>query len=275
MSYLYRCKEVEGYEVLVGPHNAPLKYITFGRLRLPPGEEWSIELGDEELVLYVLSGKCEAEAGGRCFDEVGERANPFAGLPHALYVPAKHRLKVRALSTFDAAVCSAPSNVRAEPVRLTPSECKVASVGAFNWRREVRTVVGSNVPAEKLLVGETLNPPGNWSSYPPHKHDTRTETERPLEEVYFFLVNPSQGFGIIRLYTPPDEPEPLDEVYVVRDGDVVVIPRGYHPVAAAPGYTLLYLWVLAGEERSFGAWTDDPQHAWVKATEAVLKEALP
>jgi len=136
----------------------------------------------------------------------------------------------------------------------------------------VQTAVGSNVDADRLLVGETFNPPGNWSSYPPHKHDTlNPPLEAPAEEIYFFLVSPPQGWGIQRIYTAPDHPEPLDEVYVVQDGDATILPRGYHPVCAAAGYRLYYLWGIAGEERRYGAWTDDPAHAWVKAAEPLLK----
>jgi 5-deoxy-glucuronate isomerase len=88
--------------------------------------------------------------------------------------------------------------------------------------------------------------------------------ESPYEEVYFFKIKPSQGFGLQRIYTAPDDEDPFDLVYVVEDGDTVVIPRGYHPVVAAPGYELYYLWILAGEERRYGAWSDDPRHSWIK-----------
>jgi 5-deoxy-glucuronate isomerase len=121
------------------------------------------------------------------------------------------------------------------------------------------------VPAERLLAGETLNPPGNWSSFPPHKHDRpNSPQEAVLEEIYFFRVKPAQGFGFIWTYTAPDDPEGFSNVFVVEDGDTVLLPKGYHPVVAAPGYELHYTWVLAGEERRYGAWADDPRHAWVK-----------
>lgn len=273
---LYRSPKGKGLQPIVGPENSPLKLIEFGRLSLGPGERWEASFEGKEAVLYLLGGSCDVEASGRRFHGLGTRKDPFSGLPTALYLPPGSTCSVRALTPLDAAVCSAPAQGgdSREPALVTPDMCKVTSVGAFNWRREVRTVIGPEIPAQKLLVGETLNPPGNWSSYPPHKHDTRSESEVPLEEVYFFLVSPPQGFGAIRIYTPEGDPEPLDEIYVVRDGDTVVIPRGYHPVTAAPGYTLFYLWVLAGEERKYGAWTDDPAHAWVRGAEAILKEAL-
>jgi 5-deoxy-glucuronate isomerase len=122
-----------------------------------------------------------------------------------------------------------------------------------------------DVPAQRLLAGETLNPPGNWSSYPPHKHDrSNPPLEAILEEVYFFRTKPAQGFGLMWTYTAADDPDGFSTVFVVEDGDTVLLPKGYHPVVAAPGYQLHYTWVLAGEERRYGAWADDPRHAWVK-----------
>jgi 5-deoxy-glucuronate isomerase len=116
------------------------------------------------------------------------------------------------------------------------------------------------------LVGDRADVfSGNWSSYPPHKHDrAHPPQEAVLEEIYFFRVKPSQGFGFIWTYTDPDDPEGFSTVFVVEDGDTVLLPKGYHPVVAAPGYQLHYTWVLAGEERRYGAWADDPRHAWVK-----------
>jgi len=135
-------------------------------------------------------------------------------------------------------------------------------------------VYRENVKAQRLLVGETLNPPGNWSSYPPHKHDRKAPSEAPLEEVYFFKIKPPHGFGLQRIYTSPEDENPFDEVFLLENDDTVVIPRGYHPVVAAPGYQLYYLWVLAGEERKYGAWSDDPNHRWLRNCEPMINEAL-
>jgi 5-deoxy-glucuronate isomerase len=138
-------------------------------------------------------------------------------------------------------------------------------VGRDNWQRTVYSALDQNVPAERLLAGETVNPPGNWSSFPPHKHDrSNPPHEAVLEEVYYFRVKPSQGFGFIWTYTAADDPNGFSNVFVVEDRDTVLLPKGYHPVVAAPGYELQYTWVLAGEERKYGAWADDPRHAWVK-----------
>lgn len=133
------------------------------------------------------------------------------------------------------------------------------------------TVIGGEVDADRLIVGETYALPGRWSSYPPHKHDTKQPPkENWYEEVYYYLVEPVSGFGIQRIYTAPDEKDPLNEVYVVEDGDTVAIPRGYHPVACAGGYRLTYFWALAGEERVYAAWSNDPKHAWLRGVEPII-----
>ncbi|MDO8683225.1 MAG: 5-deoxy-glucuronate isomerase, partial [Armatimonadota bacterium] len=128
------------------------------------------------------------------------------------------------------------------------------------------TSIADNVDAEMLLIGETLNPPGNWSSAPPHKHDVSKGVERFMEEVYFFVFDPPQGFGMQRIYSGEDSPGQMDVGIPLEDGTTVAIPFGYHPVVAGPGYKMLYVWVLAGETREFGTWSDDPKHTWVKNT---------
>jgi len=151
------------------------------------------------------------------------------------------------------------------PVHVAPEQAIVKSVGKDNWTRTVFTHIADNIPAAHLICGETVNKPGGWSSCPPHKHDVyREPSEVPMEEIYYFLCDPPQGFGFIRVYTQKDAPDAFDVAYAVENGDTVLIPRGYHPVVACPGYTLNYTWILAGEGRTYGAWADDPAHAWIK-----------
>jgi 5-deoxy-glucuronate isomerase len=197
---------------------------------------------------------------------VGTRADVFSGPPVMVYVPPQCRYEVKALSgALDLGIFSAPSNAVAPPALLEGPKVVAREIGRGNWQRTVFSALAENVPAERLLAGETLNPPGNWSSYPPHKHDRpNPPQEAVLEEIYFFRVKPTQGYGFIWTYTAPDDPEGFSTVFVVEDGDTVLLPKGYHPVVAAPGYELHYTWVLAGEERRYGAWADDPRHAWVR-----------
>ena len=147
------------------------------------------------------------------------------------------------------------------PYLVAPDEVATVHRGRGNFSREVRDVVPAERPGVRLLVGETINPPGNWSSSPPHKHDREAPPEeRRLEEVYLYRVEPRQGFGLQLSYG--GEP-PAERAFPVRDLDVVAIPAGYHPVVAGPGYRLYYLWGLAGSAREL-RWYPDPDHAWVE-----------
>ena len=260
----------EGYSKIVGRGENGLKHLEFGLLRLQ-SDEWFGETGECEQVLDIYSGVIALETisdgGSFTCPQLGGRKNVFDGLPTVVYLPPNisYQIKVRE-GPVEISVWSAPApNFGGEPAVIGPEEVIKTSPGKDNWRRDVYTALGNNVRVAKLIFGETVNPPGNWSSAPPHKHDALVPpNEVPLEEIYYFQVNPSQGFGIIRVYTGPNDPGPMDEAYVVENGDTVVIPRGYHPVAAAPGYTVNYTWAMAGEIRKPGALSDDPRHAWLK-----------
>lgn len=248
-----------------------MRFLDFIRVRLEQGAKHSGETGVHEGVVDFFSGTATVTvttADGRrdLFVKVGGRDDVFSGPPVMLYIPPQSRYEISAASEgLDAGIFSAPSKATAQAALLADSAVVERQVGRDNWRRTVYTALGENVRAERLIAGETLNPPGNWSSYPPHKHDrSNPPQEAVLEEIYFFRVKPAQGYGFIWTYTAPGDPEGFSNVFVVEDGDTVLLPRGYHPVVAAPGYQLHYAWVLAGEERRYGAWADDPRHAWVK-----------
>lgn len=269
LHYPFRATKKTVVEV-VSPANAPLRWLRLRALRLTEhAPEWTFYTGEEEAVLDIFGGLCtvniSAEGASATFPEIGSRQNVFAGKPTMVYIPKEARVSLFAESeVLEGALISAPARERYTPLLVCPEETQTRLVGKDNWQRTVVTAIGDNVKADRLLVGETVNPPGNWSSSPPHKHDRHGPAEIPMEEVYLYRLNPAQGFGLQRVYTAPDDPEPFDVTYSVRDGDVVVLPRGYHPVVAAPGYQLFYLWALAGEERRYGAWSDDPEHAWIK-----------
>lgn len=233
------------------------------------GEPVTLETGSSEAVLDVLAGRCAVQAegpwGSVAWGAIGERPDPFRGLPTMVYLPRGTRITLSAVDDACEALMALTPAQRDHPVRLVgPRDADTKTVGKGNWQRRVVTSIGTNVDADALIVGETLNPPGNWSSAPPHKHDTVSANEAPMREVYHYRLQPRQGFALQRVYTPADDPAPYDVTFTVRDGDTIAIPRGYHPVVAAPGYALCYVWVLAGETRRYGAWSDDPEHAWVK-----------
>jgi 5-deoxy-glucuronate isomerase len=269
-----RKKEMaHGVSEMAGPSSAPLKWLTVSYLHLIHDKpEYLFSTGESEAVLDIFGGLCTVNIrtpdSTAAFPEVGGRVNVFAGKPTMIYIPRDSKVSVFAESaSFEGVLISAPAQMRHKPHLVYPDDAEVRTVGKDNWQRTVVTSIGENVHAERLLVGETTNPPGNWSSAPPHKHDSYDNGEVPMEEVYVFKLNPAQGFGIQRVYTPPDANQPFDVSYSVRDGDAVVLPRGFHPVVAAPGYQLFYLWALAGEERKYGAWSDDPEHSWIKGAQ--------
>lgn len=272
-------KLTEGYTRIVSPENSELKYIEFGRIFLPEkDEEYRGKTEGREAVLTIFGGRCSLQirtpAQEVIYDSIGGRRDVFSGKPTMVYLPPSTEYSITAESALEIGVSMAPSDSASPPVLVKPEETLENNVGAWNWRRTVYTSIGENVKAKRLIVGETFNPPGNWSSYPPHKHDRKGPAEAPLEEVYFFKVKPAGGFGFQRIYTSPGDEDPFDEIFLIENDESVVIPRGYHPVVAAPGYQLYYLWVLAGEERRYGAWSDDPDHSWVRGSEAIIKEVL-
>jgi len=269
MERLIKARPNGKYQPIVPP--GVMRFLDFARLVLPKGERHSGSTASREYVLDFFSGSASIElqrAGGQreVLANVGGRPDVFSGPPVMVYLPPQCSYEVvAATDTLEVGVFSAPSEAAAPPTLLEGARVVAKQVGRANWQRTVYSALAESVPAERLLAGETLNPPGNWSSYPPHKHDRPDPPqEAVLEEIYFFRVKPAQGFGLIWTYTAPEDPEGFSTVFVVEDGDTVLLPKGYHPVVAAPGYELHYTWVLAGEERRYGAWADDPRHAWVK-----------
>ena len=271
---VYRSAGAPGeFRWIVTRGQSGLKHISFGRMIFGAvGKAMRLETHSDEMVIDVLSGKVSVSgrspAGSFSYERIGSRDTPFDGLPTMVYVPRGSSFEVKAESAnADIVIAAAPSKKDSAPKLVGKDEVAVKSVGASNWSRSVNTSIADNVDADMLLIGETLNPPGNWSSAPPHKHDAKnTPPEALMEEVYFFVFDPPQGFGLQRIYSGPDSPGQMDIAIPLEDGTTVAIPFGYHPVVAGPGYRMLYVWVLAGETREFGTWSDDPRHTWIKNT---------
>ena len=278
-----------GYTAVVGPGDSGLRYLSFGLLALGDGERWERTFAGQETVLVILGGRCDVNGGGRRWEGVGERTNVFDGRPAAVYVPPGCEVSLVGRGAVEIAVCAAQAESGPDAALIAPEQVGVRKVGDGACYREIHDILtADSLPAERLLVGETYNPPGLWSSYPPHKHDVHQPpldfarggpplgggdpehaegppAEHALEEVYHFQLDPPQGFGIHRVYGEGLPGQGLEDCYAVHDGDTAVITRGYHPVVAAPGYRLYYLWMLAGEKREL-VWSEDPAHAWVRNT---------
>lgn len=264
MNLLHRVPPRAGLVNVIPREKAGLEYLEFDLLRLNETDTWEGDTGGYEAALVILGGECDIASGDELWEGLGSRGDVFEGKATAVYLPPGRPVAVKALDGgVQIAVCKAVAESGGLPQVVPPDEVKSRTVGAHNWKREVQDIIGDNVRAQRLLVGETYNEPGAWSSYPPHKHDVAAPPDEvKLEEIYYFRVHPAQGFGIQRIYGA----DGLDEVYAIRDGDAAVIPCGYHPVAAAPGYRVYYLWMLAGPERIMRP-HDDPDHAWVRELE--------
>jgi 5-deoxy-glucuronate isomerase len=269
MRRLIKARTKKGLQRIVRP--GVLRFLDFSRLNLARGQKHSGKTREREYVLDIFSGTVTvtvemADGQKQVFSNVGARADVFSGPPAMIYLPPQCSYRIRVESeVFDAGIFSAPSTATVPAALLEGAAVVAKQVGRDNWQRTVYSALTENVPAQRLLAGETLNPPGNWSSYPPHKHDqANAPLEAILEEVYFFRIKPAQGFGLMWTYTAADDPEGFSTAFVVEDGDTVLLPKGYHPLVAAPGYQLHYTWVLAGEQRRYGAWADDPRHSWLK-----------
>ena len=244
----------------ITPASAAWTYVGFEVFRLGDGQTIRQETGGREACLVMLSGRARISGGGQDFGTIGGRASPFEPDPWSVYVPARSEWAVRAEGDCEVAVCTAPGEGRLPARLIPPDKVGQETRGRGTNTRHVRNILPEGEPAESLLVVEVITPPGHWSSYPPHKHDRDAlPNESLLEETYYHRVNPPQGFALQRVYT---DDRSLDETLAASDGDVVLVPRGYHPVGAPHGYELYYLNVMAGPKRTW-KFHNDPAHEWL------------
>ena len=213
-----------------------------------------------EVCIVMLSGSADIHAATGRWKNVGTRMSVFEGSPDAVYVGPGDGLDLTATTDMcEAALCWAPAENGAEAALIKRDDIKPFQRGSGRTARTIHNILMEDRPAESLLVTEVLTPAGNWSSYPPHKHDTDDPPrESYLEETYYHRMARPEGFAVQLVYT---DDRSLDEAIQVRDRDVVLVPRGYHPVAAGPGYDLYYLNVMAGPRRRWLV-TTDPDHRW-------------
>jgi 5-deoxy-glucuronate isomerase len=263
---LVRPKGKSGRVSHVTPASAGWTYVGFDLHRLAAGETIAADTGEREVCLVFVTGKGNASAGGTELGSLGGRATPFEGKPAAIYVPQGSHWSITAESDLDLAVCSAPGLGGGLPVRvIDPDRIGQLVRGKGTNTRYVTNILPEDEPADSLLVVEVVTPGGHTSSYPPHKHDQdNLPAESLLEETYYHRLNPPQGFAFQRVYTDADEngDRALDEAMAIEDGDVVLVPKGYHPCAACHGYDLYYLNVMAGPKRIW-KFHNAPEHEWL------------
>jgi 5-deoxy-glucuronate isomerase len=252
--------DAEGRVHRITPQSAGWRFVGFEVFRLSVGQriDLTIPAGREACLVFV-SGRAEITADGARLGKIGSRRSPFDGSPWSIYLPPGAALDIEADSDVEMALCTAPGT-GALPMRVIPPVAVgLETRGKGTNTRHVRNILPESEPAESLLVVEVITPGGHWSSYPSHKHDTDDfPNETYLEETYYHrLARP--GFALQRVYT---DDRSLDETMAVGDGDVVLVPRGYHPVGVPHGFDLYYLNVMAGPKRAW-RFRFDPDQQWL------------
>jgi 5-deoxy-glucuronate isomerase len=259
---------------LNGVKDNPCKLLDFGLLKLAAGESWHADSNGEEVMAVILGGQCTIEAGTQTFENIGKRPNVFAGKPYAVYVPPATRYSVTAgKGKVEVALCKAKAKdgqSAPAPFLIKPEGVESGIWGAANFSRTFHNVlVETEQPVHRLIVGETFTPSGNWSTYPPHKHEQEVAGQEVfMEEFYYFKSSAPEGFGLLKHYT---EDGSIDNVYTVRDNTLLKVNKGYHTYVEAPGYTGYYLWFLAGDHRTQNP-AIDTRLAWVQKTVPMLKQ---
>jgi len=252
-----------GYNPVFRLGEYDMKLTAFGILKLEAGERYEADTGETEVALVLLGGKCGVSGRDFAFAEVGLRKNPFDGKPYTVYLPRRTAYQVTALTALEIAVNTSPAaRDTARPAVITPEMTRTITIGRDNFLRYATIMLDEKFDSEHFYIGEGMIPSGNWSGYPPHRHDyDNLPDEIDMEETYFYRFDPAQGFGIQKVYIPDGS---LDETYTVKDYDTVAIAKGYHPLCGAPGYRMYYLWTMAGAVNRGLISAKDPVHAWVK-----------
>jgi 5-deoxy-glucuronate isomerase len=247
-SLLQHYSPATGYQSVINVGEGTLEHINFAILCLAAGQTYRFEpINGHEAALTILTGTLDAQAGDQKWQALGGRTTVFDSPTDSLLIPTGSVVELHAQNECEIAIAQA-TNAETGKVQLFPAaQATLASRGIPGWQRDVRTYIAPSTGNSRFILGETINAVGQWSSYPPHKHDQdNLPTESQLEEVYLFKVDPPTGFAFQGLYSP-DNPETANRAFIVRNNDVVAIPNGYHPIASAPGHRVYYYWVLAGK----------------------------
>lgn len=267
----------------ITPGLAGWEFISFEARRLSAGESWAFDTGENELAFVNLSGRYTVRSSRGEWRGIGGRKTVFTGAAHALYVPRRTELKVEAEETGEFAVAWVPTDQDHAPWLIRPEDVPISVRGGDHVTRQINGLLPPGSPVHRLVLVEVYTPGGNWSSYPPHKHDVHLEeggklVEADLEEVYFYKFDRPEGYAFQRVYTEPRSPmhasSPIDAVCMPGENSAVLVPEGHHPVSSPPGYTTYYVNVLAGSAQSL-ANREDPRYAWVKETYQTLDDRLP
>lgn len=265
----FQYQPAPGLQKVVSAENSGLKYISLSVLHLKKGEIYHANSSGEELALVLITGSATVKAAGHGWENIGGRKNVFERPAHVVYIPCNTDYDITALTELEVAIGGSVSDKKSAPALITPDMSHYERRGVWSWERHIYDLITAHNPvSQRLYIIEVITPPGHWSSVPPHKHDEENPPyESSNEEIYFYKFKPEQGFGFQRIYTGDGS---LDEVCLAVHNSAIIQPKGYHPVANHPGYQMYYLNIIAGDKRHLLP-SDDPQHAWVKDVEQVIK----
>jgi 5-deoxy-glucuronate isomerase len=253
----------DSYSVSIAPSHTMLTYPGLQILELAPGESHGYDTGSTEVAVLPLTGSCRVAVDDHRFDLAG-RESVFEEVTDFVYVPVDSSVEVTSPAGGVFALCTAEATRRIDPYYVAAEDVPVEVRGGGSASRQINNFLSAEAhDADAMIAVEVLTPGGDWSSYPPHKHDEFSNDEVALEEIYYFRIDGDGGIGVFSCYSPD---RTLDDTVTVRDGDVYLVPDGYHgPAAAAPGHDMYYLNVMAGPgaERVW-RFCDDPVHAWTR-----------
>ena len=269
----------------ITPAKASWELISFEVRQLEKGQNWSFKTAGNELVIVNLSGQYSIISNRGEWTKFGNRENVFSGAGSALYLPCQTNFTIKAEIAGEFAVAWVPTDEKHDPWLISPDQVQISVRGGDNVSRQINDLLPPGSPVHRLVLVEVYTPSGNWSSYPPHKHDVHLEAEdgtlieADLEEIYFYKINSPKGYAYQRIYTDENSPihqagHPIDALIRATNNSAVLVPEGYHPVVSAPGYMTYYLNVLAGSAQSL-ANQDDPNFSWVKDSYQHVDDRLP
>lgn len=270
MNYKKTYTPRKGYTPLCEAGECSLSQLSFGIIELGAGETLDFDTQGREAAFILLGGKAAFGARGVDYGVLGVRRTVFESpKAEAFYAPRGTTVAIAAVWNVKIAVCLTPTETDGEPQAIRQDAVRVMRLGVKPWERDTSFIIDGTTNAKRLTIGEAYITPGNWAGFPPHKHDTdQMPAEGVLEEIYYFLFDPPQGFGVQCLYTADGE---IDVAYRVKSDELVEFPRGYHTTVGAPGYNSYFLWMMAGDHQGFYR-SNDPAHAWVGAVENLLKK---
>jgi 5-deoxy-glucuronate isomerase len=271
--------------VSVDCEQAGWQTIDFQVRRLAKGKQWKSVSAGKETALVILSGTISVNSDQGTWKSIGKRSSVFSGLPFALYLPLDSQYEIVAESDCEFALATAPATKKFPAQLITPDDVHMEVRGGDHATRQINDIIPPGFACEHLVVVEVYTPSGNWSSYPPHKHDNRKVSadgkllEADLDEIYYYKIDRPEGYALQRVYTGADSPLALagkgfDAALVLHNDDIALVPEGYHPVSSPPGYTAYYLNILAGSDQVLTS-HDDPDFAWVKDSYRSVDSRLP